>query len=424
MGVAVLGLGTVGIGVVDILSKNRAMIFNRSGVDLEVRKVLVSNPNKKREIDLAKDMFAKDIEEILQDDEINVVVELIGGLSPAKEYIIKALEAKKAVVTANKAVLAHHAAELFAVARKNNVPLYYEASVGGGIPLITPLTESLVGSNITSVMGIINGTTNYILTKMSTEGSSFEEVLAEAQRLGYAEADPSADVDGLDAAHKLVVLIALAFDTHIKLSDVHCEGIRKIDPMDIKFARDFGYAIKLLAVGKKTDLGIEARVQPTLIPLHHPLASVNNVFNAVFVESEEVGEIMLYGRGAGRYPTASAVVGDIVSAARILSGAKSQLPRKFAMGSAVSVKKTVGCYYIRLMVEDRPGVLGEIANILGQNNVSVASVIQEGRAQDQVPLVFLTHEVNYGSLEKGLELIGRLPCVREIANVIRVERGY
>jgi homoserine dehydrogenase len=399
------------------------MIFNRSGVDLEIKKVLVKSPNKRRDIDLKHEMYAKDLDEILQDKDIDIVVELVGGLDPAKEYIVKALEAKKAVVTANKAVLAHYGAELFELARKNEVPLYYEASVGGGIPLITPLTESLVGNNITSVMGIINGTTNYILTKMSAEGRTFEEVLNEAQSLGYAEADPSADVDGLDAAHKLTVLVALAFDTHVKLSDVHCEGIRKIDTMDIQFAKDFGYAIKLLAVGKKTDLGIEARVHPTLIPLNHPLASVNNVFNAVFVESEEVGELMLYGRGAGRYPTASAVVGDIVSAARVLSGSKTPLPRKFSKGRAVPVTETSGSYYVRLTVQDRPGVLGEIANILGENGVSVASVIQEGRAQDQVPLVFVTHEVNYGGLCQGLKQIGNLPCVKEIANVIRVERG-
>jgi len=423
IGVAILGLGTVGIGVVDILSKNRAMIFNRSGVDLEVKKVLVRNPNKKRDIDLSPEMYAKDLEEILQDQDIDIVVELIGGLEVAKEYIVKALEAKKAVVTANKAVLAHFGAELFDLARKNEVPLYYEASVGGGIPLITPLTESLVGNTITSVMGIINGTTNYILTKMTTEGRSFAEVLDEAQSLGYAEADPTADVDGLDAAHKLTVLVALAFDTHIQLSDLHCEGIRKIDTMDICFAKDLGYAIKLLAVGKKTELGIEARVHPTLIPLNHPLASVNNVFNAVFVESEEVGELMLYGRGAGRYPTASAVVGDIVSAARVLSGSKTLLPRKFVKGKAVPVTETAGSFYVRLMVEDRPGVLGEIANILGKNGVSVASVIQEGRAQDQVPLVFVTHEVNYGGLCQGLKTIGGLSCVKDVANVIRVERG-
>lgn len=423
IGVAILGLGTVGIGVAEILSQNRAMMYNRSGIDLELKKVLVKDASKKRDIHLSPDVFAEDINEILNNKEIDIVVELIGGLHPAKEYIVEALKAKKAVVTANKAVLANYAPELFELARENGVPLYYEASVGGGIPLINPLTESLVGNNIKSVMGIINGTTNYILTKMSNEGKSFDEVLEEAQALGYAEADPSSDVDGLDAAHKLTVLVALAFDTHVALKDIYCEGIRKIDTMDIRFAKDFGYAIKLLAIGKKTDSGIEARVHPTLIPLKHPLASVNDVFNAVFVNSNEVGELMLYGRGAGRFPTASAVVGDIVSAGKVIKGSQKVLPRKFSVGNTVPVADTSGSFYIRLMVEDRPGVLGEIANILGQNGVSVASVIQEGRAQDQVPLVFVTHEVNYGDLANSLKVIGSLPCIKEIANVIRVERG-
>jgi homoserine dehydrogenase len=423
IGVAILGLGTVGTGVAEILSQNRAMIFNRSGVDLELKKVLVRDPHKKREIELLPEVYAKNIEEILQDEEIGIVVELMGGLHPAKEYIVKALKAKKAVVTANKAVLANYAPELFQLARENNVPLYYEASVAGGIPLIQPLTESLVGNNINSVMGIINGTTNYILTKMSNEARSFTEVLKEAQELGYAEADPSADVDGLDAAHKLTVLVSLAFDTHIPLSDIYCEGIRTIDTMDIRFARDFGYGIKLLAIGKKTPSGIEARVHPTLIPLNHPLASVNDAFNAVFVNSQEVGELMFYGRGAGRYPTASAVVGDIVSAGRILNGIGTTLSRKFAKGRAVPIAETKGSFYVRLMVEDRPGVLGDIAYILGQNGVSVASVIQEGRAHDQVPLVFVTHEVKQGDLAKSIKNISELACVKEVANVIRVEKG-
>lgn len=424
IGVAILGLGTVGQGVVEILSQNRAMIFNRSGIDLELKKVLVRNKNKKRDIHLLPDVYAEDYDEILHDKNINIVVELMGGLHPAKEYIAAALKAKKAVVTANKAVLANYASELFALAREENVPLYYEASVGGGIPLIGPLTESLVGNNIKSVMGIINGTTNYILTKMSKEGRSFQDVLAEAKALGYAEADPSADIDGLDAAHKLTVLIALAFDTYIGLADIDTEGIRNIDTLDISFAKNFGYAIKLLAIGKKTDSGIEARVHPTLIPLNHPLAAVNDVYNAVFVNSREVGELMFFGRGAGRYPTASAVVGDIVAAGRIISGSGKFLPRKFTTGKIMPISETSGSFYIRLMVADRPGVLGEIAAVLGQNGVSVASVIQEGRDQDRVPLVFVTHEVKQGNLTRSLQTIASLSCVKEVANVIRVERGY
>jgi len=423
IGVAILGLGTVGTGVAEILSQNRALIFRRSGMDLELKRVLVKDPSKKRDIELQQEIYANEYRTILEDPQIQIVVELMGDLHPAKEYIIEALKAKKAVVTANKAVLANFGSELLEVARQNSVPLYYEASVAGGIPLIAPLTESLVGNNISSVMGIINGTTNYILTKMSKEGKAFNDVLQEAQALGYAEADPSADVDGLDAAHKLAILVALAFDDHIDLKDIYCEGIRSIDTMDIRFARDFGYTIKLLAIGKKTNAGIEARVHPTLIPVNHPLASVNDVFNAVFVKSQEVGELMFYGRGAGRYPTASAVIGDIVAVAKIMAGTGKALPRKFGSAKTLPITESSGSFYIRLMVEDRPGVLGDVAAILGRNGVSVASVIQEGRAQDQVPLVFVTHEVKQGALASSLKTISQLTCVHEIANVIRVEKG-
>jgi homoserine dehydrogenase len=420
---ALLGLGNVGQGVWKILNKNKKEIMMNCGYEIEVSKILVRDIHKNRGIEVPKEILTTNIEDIFEDDSIKIVVELMGGSEPAKEYMLRAMKCKKHVVTANKLVLATQGEELFQTAEKEGVLFYYEASVGGGIPIIREINESLTANKIEKLVGIINGTTNYILTKMTQEGKGFDEALKEAQAKGYAEADPTSDVDGHDAAYKLAIMASLSFGTKVDLGSIYREGIRKISAVDIEYANKFGYVIKLLAVGKDVSNKLELRVHPTMVPKNHPIANVNDSFNAIFIKGNAVGDLMLYGRGAGDLPTGSAVVGDIISILRnnidlaALTAYKNSLPPKFVQPSTANVSG----YYIRLDVKDQSGILGEIAAELGKNNVSILTVTQDVRSEDSVSLIFITHETEEGNISKSIESIKNFSKVNNVENIIRIE---
>ena len=423
--IALLGAGTVGSGVVHTLSMNAATITGRCGAHIEIKKILVRDAKKHRP-EVEGIPLTDSFDEILNDDEISVVVEVMGGIAPAKDYMLRAMTAGKHVVTANKDVIAEHLSELYTVADANNVDFLYEASVGGGIPIIKPLKECLTANSITEIMGVVNGTTNYMLTKMTEKHVSYDAVLRRAQEKGYAEANPSADVDGLDAARKAAILASLAFDTVIGFEDVSVEGISHITEDDIEYGLNLGYVIKLLAVGRNTDEGIDVRVHPVFLPKTHPLASVNGVFNAIFVRGNVLGDAMFYGRGAGSLPTASAVVADIIEITRdIVAGTTGRMKYKIGEKKKLCpVEKTKSSYYLRLVVADEPGVLGEIATTFGHAEVSLKSVIQarwteEGNAE----IVAVTHVVTHAAASAAVEALQALPVVREVRSLIRVADG-
>ena len=359
---------------------------------------------------------------ITEAKDIDVIVEVMGGMTLAPELVKQAMRNGKHVVTANKDALATFGVELSKVARDNNVGLYYEAAAAGGIPIIKTIAEALTGNRIKALMGIINGTTNYMLTRMTREGSSFDDVLAEAQALGYAEADPTSDVEGHDAAYKLAILAGLAFDVNVDINEVHREGITAITPEDIRNADELGYTIKLLGIARENDGKIEARVHPTLIPTVHPLASVNDAFNAVFIDGDAVGELMLYGRGAGGGPTASAVLADIVDACQnIRLGISGRLTAPTALQQLLPITETTSRYYIAISVAEQTGVLASIATAFAKEGVSLASVIQKGHASDPVSLVLVTHSVKEKHVRAALDAIAQLPTVHSITNTLRVE---
>lgn len=421
--IGLLGLGTVGRGVYRILKENGDIIGQRAGVGIRVKKVLVRDIAKNRGIDVEEGILTGDVNDILNDPEINIVVELLGGVSPAFEYSLAALSRSKSLVTANKDVIAVRGRELFNAAAKHGCDLFFEGSVAGGIPIIGPLKDSLAANRIRQIIGIVNGTTNYMLTRMSKEGLPFDEVLKEAQALGYAEADPAADVGGFDAARKIAILASIAFNTRVTLSDVFVEGITRITAEDIVYAAEFGYTIKLLGIAKEIAEGVEVRVHPALLPNNHPLAAVNDVYNAIFVQGDAVGEVMFYGRGAGEFPTASAVVADIINAARNITrnvpgivGCTCFDDKPVKPMGATSTR-----YYIRLRVADRPGVLAGIAYVFGDNEVSLASVIQKHSTGKAAEIVLITHEVPEKNLQNSLKTLQDLPIVFQISNVIRVE---
>ena len=423
--IALLGFGTVGTGTWQIINDNREEIVKHCGYEIEISKILVQDTTKKRNIDIPEDVLTSNFDDIVNDDEIEMVVELMGGIDQAKEYILEAIKRKKHIVTANKALIANFGKEIIEAAEQEDVKFFYEASVCGGIPIIHSIKESLTGNKIQEIIGIVNGTTNFILTKMTKEKASFKDVLKEAQDLGYAEADPTADIEGYDAAHKLTILASLAFNTPVNFDEVYREGISKIDKIDIEYAEQMGYIIKLLAIAKEKEGELELRVHPTFISKNHPLASVNDSFNAVFLKGNAVGELMFYGRGAGDLPTGSAVVGDIVSILKnrynpySLTQFNSNMPNK-----KVKHMDDVTCeYYVRLMVDDQPGVLGKIASCFGKNGVSLSSVIQKGENVRPVALVFVTHYTTEGNVQKAMEEIRRMPDVIEVANIIRLENG-
>lgn len=422
--IALLGLGTVGSGVWKILNTNKQEIAKRSGYEIEVAKILVRDPGKSRPVDVPDGIITTNPEDVFNDESIRIVVELMGGTDPAKDYMLRAMRSKKHVVTANKLAIATCGDEIFSTADQEGVMFYYEASVAGGIPIINGINESLTANKIEEVVGIINGTTNYILTKMTLEGLDYEKALKEAQEMGFAEADPTSDVDGYDPVYKLAILASLAFGTRVNVDSIYREGIRNLKAMDIEYARELGYVIKLLAIVKDVEGKLEMRVHPTMIPSRHPLANVNDSFNAIFIKGNAVGDLMLYGRGAGDMPTGSAVVGDIIS---ILRNDIDQLNPSIARNNQStkkisSMESTESEYYIRITVKDVPGVLGMISTIFGENNVSLSSVIQKGNRQEYVPLVFITHKTVEGNINESIQKIKNSNDVYKVENIIRVEK--
>lgn len=429
IGVGLIGWGTVGCGVIRVLQENASEIEARLGIPLVLRKVADMDLERQRPVSVPPDLLTRRAEDLFEDPEIHIIVELIGGLGAAKTLICKALENKKYVVTANKALLAHAGNELFEVARKNGRAIGFEAAVAGGIPFIKSLREGLAANRIETLYGILNGTANYILTRMTDDGLSFDKALLEAQQEGYAEADPTLDVEGIDAAHKLAIASAIAFGSEIKFDQVYTEGISNIDPLDIGFGKEFGYELKLLAIARNDESRLEMRVHPTLIPATHVLASVKGAYNAVHIHGNAVGNIMLYGLGAGMMPTGSAVVADLIDLARdIMSNVPERIaPLSFIPGRlrAVDVKPMSDistCYYFRFAAVDRPGVLSKISGILGKHDISIASVIQKGReVEGGVPIVMLTHEAIEKNVIRALDEMKKLDVVLAPTQLIRIE---
>ena len=426
--VGIIGLGTVGSGALRILRENAELIRRRVGVPVEVTKVAVRDLRRDRGIAVPVGMLTTDPLQIIEDPNIDIVVELIGGYEPARDLILSAIARGKHVVTANKALLAVHGTEIHEAARRAGVSVGFEGSVGGGIPVIKALKEALAANRILSIYGIINGTSNYILTKMTEEDRPFADVLAEAQRAGYAEADPTFDVGGIDTAHKLAILVNLAFGAHVVLNEIYTEGITSISPLDIDFGRMLGYKLKLLAIAKMHEGGkAEARVHPTMVPDEYPIAKVVGVYNAIQIVGNACEDIMLYGRGAGSLPTGSAVVGDIMDIARqILIEPSRKLPAGEAGGiEAVqfqSMDSIISLYYFRFMALDQPGVLAQISGILGRHRISIAQMIQRGRKEGgSVPLVIMTHKALERDIQKALVEIKALSCITEEPILIRVE---
>ena len=419
--VALLGSGTVGTGVYKLINRQRKEMPYKVGADLVVEKVLVRDKNKKRE-GIDSSLLTDQWEDIILDDDIQIVVEVMGGIEPAHTYIKEALQAGKNVVTANKDLIAEYGKELLDTAEENGCDLLFEASVAGGIPILRPLKHCLAGNYLTEVMGIVNGTTNFILTKMAEEGMDFKEALALATELGYAEADPTADIEGYDAGRKMAIMASIAFNSRVTFDDVYTEGITNISSKDIQYAKEMGCAIKLLGVARNTETGIEVRVHPMLIPLDHPLAGVNDAFNAVFVHGDAVDDAMFYGRGAGEMPTASAVMGDIIDVARniqfhccgrIHCTCYKNLPIK-------KITEIESKYFMRMLVEDKPGVLAKIADTLGRNNVSIAQVVQKNKINDLAELVVITDSVLEQNFADALTSIKGMDITKEISTVIRV----
>lgn len=423
--VGLLGAGTVGGGVLQVLKKNAAEIEQKVGIPVKITKVLDHHIDRLKAEYGDEYYYTDKPDEVLDDPDIDIIVELLGREHPAKEYIAKAFENGKHVVTANKDVLAKYGAELFPLASKHGCDFAFEGSVCGGIPIIGPLKTSLAANNINSVMGIVNGTTNYMLSKMSNEHMDYEQVLKEAQARGYAESDPTADVGGMDAARKIAILASIAFNTRIDLGDVRVEGIESIEACDIKYASDLGYAVKLLAVAKRDPQnGVSVRVNPTMLPLLHPLAGVNGVYNAVFVNGDAIGEAMFLGLGAGRMPTASSVCGDIIDIARNMqhNATGRIMCTCFEEKKLCPPDKILTPCYIRMKVLDQPGALAAIAAAFGAQNVSLRNVIQTNdRKASKAEIVVITHSVSESNLAMALQVLKVLPVVEKICCVIRVE---
>ena len=432
--VGLLGLGTVGTGTVEILQNREGR--NSLLQDLEIQRVGVRSLNKQRSVSLPSEIMTTNLESIVTDPEIDIVVEVMGGLEPARSLMLKAIAHGKHIVTANKAAIARYGDEIFTAAEKAGVYVLLEAAVGGGIPVIQPLKQSLGVNRIHSITGIVNGTTNYILTRMQTEGGEFADILADAQKLGYAEADPTADVDGLDAADKIAILASLAFGGRIKLEDVACEGIRQVSATDIAYAQKLGFAIKLLAVAKREKTAsnntpdtemLQVSVQPTLVPTTHPLASINGVYNAILVEGEPIGQVMFYGPGAGAGPTASAVVSDILNIAAVLKTAGTTHQRHPLLSCShqhycriAPISEVITRFYARFLTKDRPGVIGNLGTCFGNHNVSLESIVQTGFQAELAEIVVVTHDVRSGNFRQALEEIRTLEAVESIPSILQV----
>jgi homoserine dehydrogenase len=428
--VGLIGFGTVGSGVAGILQKNSGLIEKRMGAKLVLKRIADIDLETDRGVKLKPGVLTRRAEEVIKDPEIDIIMELIGGIEPAKTFILKAIRNKKHIVTANKALLALHGDKIFSEAHRFGVDVNFEASVGGGIPLIRSIKEGLVANRIHSIFGILNGTSNYILSKMTDEGRDFKEVLKEAQEKGYAEADPTYDIEGTDAAHKLAILVRLAFGTSLRFHEIFIGGISEVTPLDIQFGREFGYRIKLLAIAKMEKGKIEARVHPTMIPEGHLLSTVEGVFNAIYIKGDAIGPALFYGQGAGKMPTGSAVVSDLVELGRnLLVQAKGhRVPslsyQEFAIekNPLKKIEEVVMPYYMRFSALDRPGVLSKISGILGKNDISIVSVIQKGRRiKGSVPIVMMTHEAKEENVRQALKEINRLGVILGKTVFIRVE---
>jgi homoserine dehydrogenase len=427
--VGMIGFGTVGTGVARLLLENAPLIRRRVGIPVNLVRVADLDTIRDRGIRLQEGVLTSDAARVLEDPSIDIVLELIGGDDPAKRFILEAIRRGKHVVTANKALLAVQGEELFEAAARHRVDLGFEASVGGGIPVIRALTQGLAANTILSLYGIINGTSNYILSRMTREGLEFRQVLMEAQRAGYAEADPTFDVAGIDSAHKLAIMVTLAYGMAVNFKEVYMEGITHLTPLDIAYARELGYTIKLLGIAKFLETDIEARVHPTMIPTDSPVAQVEGVYNAIQLVGDAVGDIVLYGQGAGAMPTASAVVSDVIDIARnLLTGASGRVPPTSFQPNqrrplrVRPIEEITSLYYLRFMVVDRPGVLSQISGVLGRHGISISSVLQKGRKEGQtVPVVIMTHQANERNVQAALRDINRMAFISEPTTLIRVE---
>jgi len=427
--IGLLGVGTVGSGIARLLSQKSAAIAAETGRGIVLRRALVRDVSRSRNVDLTDGILTTDPSAVLDDPEIDVVVEVMGGTSPAGDYVRRAISAGKHVVTANKDLMSRHGVEILQLAKRHGVDVYYEASVGGGIPLIGVFRQDLVANEVQQIHAIINGTTNYILSRMAQDGVDFAPALAEAQQLGYAEADPTNDVEGIDAAYKLAILASLAFRTHVPPDAIHREGITRLRAADFRYARELGYVIKLLAIGRRHGSGdtseVEVRVHPTLVPRTFLLAEVNGVFNAVHVQGDLVGNVLFYGRGAGAEPTSSAVVSDVIDVAHnINAGVSNRIPFHFAGALPVRAMSALETrYYVRLWVADRPGVLAKIAQVFGDHRISIASCIQKeaDNSAGTAELVIVTHPAREADTQAALAEFRALDIVRELANMLRIE---
>lgn len=419
--IALLGIGTVGMGVYKLIRRQEEKMVNKIGAKLEIKKILVQDMKKER-LGIDPSLLTDRWEEIREDKEIDIIVEVIGGMEPARTYILESFWAGKNVVTANKDLLAEHGQELLEASHTAGKDLLFEASVGGGIPIIRPIKECLAGNHITSILGIVNGTTNYILTRMTKDGMEFNKALKLATELGFAEANPISDIEGYDAGRKIAILSSVAFHSRVAFSDVKTEGIANIKVVDIQYAKEMGCVIKLVAVANNTEEGIEVRVHPMLIPEEHPLASVNDSFNAIFLHGDAVDDAMFLGRGAGEMPTASAILGDIIDCARNLKyscngriGCTCYKNTKIKDGSSC-----ISRYFLRMQVEDRPGVLANVASVLGRNKVSIAQVIQKSRNHGVAEIVAITDPVVEGDFLQAMDEFSQMPIIKEISTTLRV----
>jgi len=424
--IGLIGFGNIGCGVIKILQLRKSLLSQKIGIEIVIKKICDKDIIKKRGLSIDKNLLTTDANEIINDPQIDIVVELIGGLSPAKEFILSALKKGKHVVTANKALLAKCGNELFSEAAERGKNIYFEASVGAGIPIIKSIKEGLVANKFSSIFGIVNGTSNYVLTQMSKENCSFENAIASAKAKGFAEKDPTMDIQGIDSAHKLVLLTYLAFGKIVAIKDIFIEGISQVSALDIAYAKELGYEIKLLAIAKKELDELEVRVHPTFLPSEHLLSSVDGVFNAIYVSSDLAGDIMFYGPGAGQLPAASAVVSDIVDLTQdIKAGLFRPTLNSIEDNSIKGLRKIdefENKYYIRIMAVDKPGVLAKIAGILSKFGISIASVTQKERLKSQVvPVVMVTHEVKEKNLRGALKMIDKLADIKEKSVAIRIE---
>ena len=424
--IGLIGFGNIGCGVVKILQQRKTLLSQKTGIELVIKKICDRDLTSKRDVAVDKSLLTRNVDEILNDPQIDIVVELVGGIHPAKEFIIAALKKGKHVVTANKALLAEHGNEIFAEATQRGKSIYFEASVGAGIPIIKSIKEGLVANKFNCIFGIVNGTSNYVLSQMSKEGCTFSNALKSAQAKGFAEKDPTLDISGIDSAHKLVLLTYLTFGKLVPSKDIFIEGISQISSADIAYAKDLGYSIKLLAIAKKEVDELEVRVHPTLLPQEHLLASVDGVFNAIYASSDLAGDLMFYGPGAGQLAAASAVVSDVVDLAQgIMAGLFRSTLNIIPDNSVKGLRKISefeNKYYIRIMAVDKPGVLAKVAGILSKFGISIASVTQKERLKSQfVPVVMVTHEVKEKNLRGALKMIDKLTEIKEKSVAIRIE---